>query len=94
MPSSSLAVYHRAKIWLGDSQHPQLSSNEFDSIHVEPDHQDKRGRTIPGRFDTVLINDGDGQYIGMNGKAFLAILYSFNLYCFNRLPCWASSCNI
>ena len=93
MPSSSLAVYHRAKIWLGDAQHSRLSSDEFDSIYVEPDRKDKHGRIVSGRFDTVLINDGNGQYIGMNGKAVLTV-YFFHLYCFYRLSHWTSPCYI
>ncbi|THU80172.1 hypothetical protein K435DRAFT_823723 [Dendrothele bispora CBS 962.96] len=57
---SSVAVYHRIKYLRND-----LFTGEFgtaDSIHVEPARTDKRGHTIPGRFDTALvrINDSKG----------------------------------
>ena len=38
------------------------------SIHAHPARKDKHGQTIPGRFDTALINDGTGGDTGLDGE--------------------------
>ena len=67
MPSGSVAVYHRATFWLGDPEQHRISSDEKDVIYVQPAYLNKYGKTVAGRFDTVLIDDGYGEYIGING---------------------------
>jgi len=53
IPFSGVPVYHNIKF---------RKSNEFeeseiaDVVHVQPEQKDTRGRIIPGRFDTVLVN--------------------------------------
>jgi hypothetical protein len=58
LPTRKLAVYHKAHFSLADPGHFQLMSNEDDVVHATPARIDKRGKTIPGRFDTVLVNVG------------------------------------
>ena len=67
LPSSSIAVYHRATFWLGDPEYHRISSDEFDVIQAKPAYFDKQGKLIAGRFDTVLVDDGHAQYIGIDG---------------------------
>ncbi|THH26505.1 hypothetical protein EUX98_g7681, partial [Antrodiella citrinella] len=67
VPCRSFPVYHKAKFWLGDAHNHRLSSNEWDVVHATPSRQDTRGRPVDGQFDTVIINDGQGQYSGVAG---------------------------
>ena len=39
-----------------------------DSIHAHLARKDKHGQTIPGCFDTALINDGTGGDTGLDGE--------------------------
>ena len=39
-----------------------------DSIHVQPPRTDKRGQPIAGRFDTCLVDCGEGQQTGIHGE--------------------------
>ena len=64
----SLPVYHKAKLWLGSTSHHRLMADEWDVIHAHKACVDSRGRTVSGRFDTVLVNTGDGEYTGKTGK--------------------------
>lgn len=41
----------------------------MDSIHAYPQRFDVRGRPVPCRFDTALINDGTGGETGVGGKS-------------------------
>ena len=36
-------------------------------LYAQPKRTDTRKREVPSRFDTVLVNEGDGQYIGLQG---------------------------
>ncbi|KAK7060730.1 hypothetical protein VNI00_000462 [Paramarasmius palmivorus] len=56
VPFSKVPVFHRIKFTESDP-YSVTKSEEFvaDSVHVEPKRKDKRGREIPGRFDTVLV---------------------------------------
>jgi hypothetical protein len=38
-----------------------------DSVHARPERRDTRGRLVPGRFDTVLVNDGNGDITRLKG---------------------------
>ena len=66
---SSLAVYHRAKLWIGDEDHHRLMADEMDTIHVDPERQNSRGHTVPSRFDTVLVKTDPeiSEYTGVQG---------------------------
>jgi hypothetical protein len=59
IPFHFVPVYHKIKftaIGLGNtrSEKPQI----VDTIHVRPEQDGSRGRTIPSRFDTVLVHKG------------------------------------
>ena len=52
IPFNSVPVFNKIKFTLnGDSE-------TADSVHVRPEQVDARGRTIPARFDTVLVHGG------------------------------------
>lgn len=68
LPLQSLPVYH--KVWLTNPD-PYMRVNDVsdivDVIHVRPARLNKRGRVVPGRFDTVLVNTGNGEETGLKG---------------------------
>ena len=41
----------------------------IDAVHVRPARINAGGRSIPGRFDTVLVGDGSGGDLGLAGKS-------------------------
>lgn len=53
IPFSGVPVYHNIKFRKSGEFE---ESNIVDVVHVRPEHKDTRGRIIPGRFDTVLVN--------------------------------------
>jgi hypothetical protein len=64
-----VAVWHKIKFSIAQTQHdtsflPRIS----DSVHGQPKCTDTQGRVIPGRFDTVLVGNGDGGDIGITGE--------------------------
>ena len=62
-----LPVWHRMKFITSDP-HPQgLRPSLLDSVHVQPARLDSQGRETPGRFDTVLVKNGDGSDVGLEG---------------------------
>ncbi|KAN0084522.1 hypothetical protein V8E55_008026, partial [Tylopilus felleus] len=53
---SSVQVFHKMKFTIKDlSSQESVDSSSLDVAHVKPPSKDKRGKTVPGRFDTVLI---------------------------------------
>ncbi|GJE84945.1 Plavaka transposase-domain containing protein [Phanerochaete sordida] len=60
-------VYHKAKFWEESFARYRHASDNHDVIHATPPRLDKRGDTIPGRFDTALINLGSGKATGVAG---------------------------
>lgn len=79
MPFRSLPVFHTIKFTSTDFYALDGPSDSVvDSVHVKPRRVDGRVREIPSRFDTVLVNDGTGQEIGLKGawqSSDLSILY-------------------
>ncbi|RPD72981.1 hypothetical protein L226DRAFT_546761 [Lentinus tigrinus ALCF2SS1-7] len=61
-----LWIWHKIKFVLDDAQELGIMESVQDVAHVRPARSDKYGRPVPGRFDTVLVNDGSG---GMSGIA-------------------------
>ncbi|KIL66843.1 hypothetical protein M378DRAFT_63476, partial [Amanita muscaria Koide BX008] len=49
LPFLTLAVFHCIK-------YCDENSTVIDAIHVQPSQKDKRGRIVPARFDTVLVD--------------------------------------
>ncbi|KAI0040396.1 hypothetical protein FA95DRAFT_1502921 [Auriscalpium vulgare] len=56
----SVATYNSVKFWLRDPQERDEGPAVRDAVHARPAYRDTRGRAVPGRFDTALINVGDG----------------------------------
>ncbi|KAN0075394.1 hypothetical protein V8E55_011417 [Tylopilus felleus] len=53
---SSVQVFHKIKFAIKDlSSQESVDSSSLDIAHVKPPSKDKRGKTVPGRFDMVLI---------------------------------------
>ena len=66
MPFTSVPVWHRIKYLREDPVSRALVT--ADSIHVRPSTIDSHGHTVPGRFDTALVNEGTGRDTGVGGK--------------------------
>ena len=62
-----LPAYHKIKFWNTDALGQENMADTLDSIHVWPSWKDKKGNTVLGRFDTVLVNDGTGGHSGVKG---------------------------
>ena len=65
IPFNKLPVWHRIKFTQTDPSTSMVLT--ADSIHCYPGQRDSRGKLIPGRFDTALINDGTGEELGLDG---------------------------
>ncbi|CDO77553.1 hypothetical protein BN946_scf184912.g52 [Trametes cinnabarina] len=64
----SVPAFHRLKFILNDAQDLGIMDDSYDTAHARPARHDRRGRPVPGRFDTVLINeDGRGSTTGIHG---------------------------
>ena len=68
LPFRHLPVWHRIK-YLRTEFYTDLTQT-VDSIHAYPQRVDVRGQPVPCRFDTALINDGNGGDTGVIGKSF------------------------
>ncbi|KAG5637421.1 hypothetical protein H0H81_004628 [Sphagnurus paluster] len=66
IPFNKVPVWHRIKFLQTDPASGTASTAE--SIHVQPAKTDIRGRIVPARFDTALLNDGTGQLTGIEGQ--------------------------
>ena len=64
IPFRSVPVYHKIKFSNSDG------TEIVDTIQIWPEQKDPRGRSIPSRFDTVLVRGKaqDGSLHGINGK--------------------------
>ncbi|KAJ7125731.1 hypothetical protein C8R46DRAFT_1250545 [Mycena filopes] len=51
----------------------------IDSIHVQPRKTLKNGEDLPARFDTALVNDGNGQLAGVAGYRVVQVHVIFSL---------------
>ncbi|KAG2159787.1 uncharacterized protein EDB93DRAFT_1237070 [Suillus bovinus] len=66
LPFDTVATFHRIKF------HAIDACGFWDS-------SDKRGHTIPARFDTVLVNKGDGGIMGVDGYSVAQVRVIFTL---------------
>ncbi|KAI0715826.1 hypothetical protein C8T65DRAFT_546337, partial [Cerioporus squamosus] len=64
---SKLPVFHRVKFVLNDAQDLGIMDSTRDAVHARPARRDRQGRDIPARFDTVLVNEGNGGATGLQG---------------------------
>ena len=60
IPFRTVPVHHKIKFANSDG------SEIMDTIQIRPEQKDKRGRTIPARFNTVLVH-GKAQDAGLHG---------------------------
>jgi hypothetical protein len=67
MPFRSVPVWHRIKYLREDPV--SMTTMTADSIHVRPPTVNGNGKTIPGRFDTALVNVGVGGNTGIDGRS-------------------------
>ena len=66
LPFTAVPVYHRLKFTApGDSTLAKRVTS--DSIHVRPARETRKGKKIPARFDTALLNVGSGGETGVQG---------------------------
>ncbi|KAF8806355.1 hypothetical protein BYT27DRAFT_7257744 [Phlegmacium glaucopus] len=77
IPFNRLPVWHRIKFVQTDPS--TLKVLTADSIHCCPGRSDSRGKPIPGRFDTALINDGTGEDVRLDGYHIGRIRIVFSL---------------
>jgi hypothetical protein len=66
MPFHSVPVWHRIKYLCEDPV--SMMTMTADSIHVWPPTINSCGNTIPGRFDTALVNEGTCGDTGIKSK--------------------------
>ncbi|KAJ7624091.1 hypothetical protein DFH06DRAFT_1446337 [Mycena polygramma] len=78
---NAVPVFERIKFSTSD---PHASPNGpedkiIDSIHVQPAHKLPNGDEIPARFDTALVNTGDGGMTGVGGYRIAQVRLVFTL---------------
>jgi hypothetical protein len=66
IPLQRFPVWHRIKYRRQDAYTTVTST--VDSIHCRPATTDSHNHPAPSRFDTALINLGDGQITGIDGE--------------------------
>ncbi|KAH9846380.1 hypothetical protein C2E23DRAFT_890947 [Lenzites betulinus] len=76
---NKVQVYHKAKFLLQDAQDLGIMEDVRDVAHARPQRKDKQGRTVPGRFDAVLVNDGTGGRTGTQGYEVAQLRLIFKL---------------
>jgi len=81
IPFNTVSVFNRIKFVSRDpfNLNP-FAETTVDSIHVEPPKLDKTGNTIPGRFDTVLVNGDNGGRTGIKGQFLSFPVFSPKVY--------------
>ncbi|KZT19755.1 hypothetical protein NEOLEDRAFT_1077268, partial [Neolentinus lepideus HHB14362 ss-1] len=67
LPFQTLPVFHKIKFSNEDLLRIGGPVETSDAVHVRPAKSDSRGRPIPARFDTVLVNLGSGKEFGLSG---------------------------
>ncbi|KAJ7864581.1 hypothetical protein B0H14DRAFT_3084418 [Mycena olivaceomarginata] len=64
VPFNAVPVFQRIKFTAADPYAKEGPSDSIvDSVHVQPSKMAKNGDEIPARFDTVLVNTGNGYRI-------------------------------
>ncbi|KAG1863043.1 hypothetical protein F4604DRAFT_1882211 [Suillus subluteus] len=79
LPFDTVATFHRIKFNTINAHGIQDSSVTVDLVHCQPSQEDKRGDTIPAHFDTVLVNEGDGGIMGVDGYCVMQVHVIFML---------------
>ncbi len=87
-------AFNKLKFILDDAQDLGVMEDVRDAAHARPERQDKQGRTVPGRFDTVLVNNGTGGRSGVQGKsryAYISSLHVSHTWYVFQVTRWPSS---
>ncbi|KZT20962.1 hypothetical protein NEOLEDRAFT_1074287 [Neolentinus lepideus HHB14362 ss-1] len=79
LPFQRLPVFHKIKFWIEDPFNRDIGAETSDAVHVRPARQDSRGRDVPARFDTVLVNLGIGKDVGIRGYRVAQVRAVFSL---------------
>ncbi|KAJ7733721.1 hypothetical protein B0H14DRAFT_3117949 [Mycena olivaceomarginata] len=79
IPFQSVAVCHKIKFWNEDPFGQESASDTLDMIHIKPAYTNNHGRTVGGRFDTALVNDGTGAHVGVAGYRISQVRVVFSL---------------
>ncbi|KAF7358613.1 hypothetical protein MSAN_01200000 [Mycena sanguinolenta] len=79
LPFNVVAVFHRIKFTTPDPYAAGGTINSVvDAVHVQPAHQ-SHSQHIPGRFDTVLVNNGNGGLTGVEGYRVAQVRVVFSI---------------
>ncbi|CDO71997.1 hypothetical protein BN946_scf184943.g32 [Trametes cinnabarina] len=79
LPLRKVQAFHKLKFSLVDAQELGVMETLQDAAHARPERTDRQGRAVPGRFDTVLINDGTGGRSGVQGYHIAQLRLVFKL---------------
>ncbi|KAG6808332.1 hypothetical protein H0H92_004461, partial [Tricholoma furcatifolium] len=77
LPIRALPVFQNIKFTTPD--YITGETRIVDSAHVRPKKSDTRGNIIPSRFDTVLVNLGTGEALGVHGYRVAQVRVVFSL---------------
>ena len=66
LPFYSIQIYHKIRFYNAPVDDWLNSEDVADVAHARPSYNDKQGRPIPGRFDTVLVQLGQRNTIESN----------------------------
>ncbi|KAH9027968.1 hypothetical protein EDB85DRAFT_2074700 [Lactarius pseudohatsudake] len=75
LPFCTIPVFHRIKFTAGNSDNSEI----VDSVVIRPEQNDTRGRIIPSRFDTVLVQGTRHDICGNNGHRIAQLRVVFQL---------------
>ncbi|KAI0038919.1 hypothetical protein FA95DRAFT_1659085, partial [Auriscalpium vulgare] len=79
LPFRLVATYHKIKFTNPDAQEVEDGPESRDAVHIRPAHPGSRGRSVPGRFDTVIVNTGEGQETRVLGYRIAQVRAVFSL---------------
>ncbi|KAG1789961.1 uncharacterized protein HD556DRAFT_1433520 [Suillus plorans] len=78
LPFQSVAVFHKIHYnIINDDGTP--NNLTVDSIHARPARHDRHHRNVPARFDTALVNLGNGGPLGVEGYCVAQVQVVFSL---------------
>ncbi|KAK7678300.1 hypothetical protein QCA50_018648 [Cerrena zonata] len=67
LPMRTLPVFHKIRFSDGDECNLDDALAFNDVAHIKPASVDSQGRPVPARFDTVLVDRGNGGSVGVKG---------------------------
>ncbi|KAI0083122.1 hypothetical protein BDY19DRAFT_1037154 [Irpex rosettiformis] len=79
LPFRTLPVYHKARFWVGDNEHHRLMSDELNAALAIPSRTNGQKQLLPAHFDTVLVNGGSGEFLGVAGYRVARLRVIFSL---------------